>query len=215
MTYTTKTEAELIAAVAKLNDAAACLRFADRNPDKPALVAACRPRAEALKPRKTPTARRLSPGKSAPLKTLLLAEQALALLAEDYNAGRPPTNYDALAKRCGVVPGRGFGQVTDLIDAACALAGVPSFAIVRVLDASGKINSKAYSQGPYVHLRELIIERALAATWTDDDFTKIKEALAFLVSVGFGNDKSWDLVRGKIDMDAWARGGSFEAARVD
>ena len=68
------------------------------------------------------------------MKTHVLAEQALTILIEDYKAGKDPTTYTELARRCGFEGQnvRVFGQVTDLIDAACALADVPSFALVRV-----------------------------------------------------------------------------------
>jgi hypothetical protein len=69
------------------------------------------------------------------MKTHVVAEQVLSILIEDYKAGNDPTTYGELARRCGFEGqqnGRWFGQVTDLIDAACALADVPSFALVRV-----------------------------------------------------------------------------------
>src|SRR5215813_7011923 len=128
----TKTEAELIATVANIPDAEGCLRLAERAMKRGmlALASACQDRAKILKPlkvKKTPTPR--SKVSKAPIKTHIVAEQALTMLIEDYNAGLDPTTYGQLAQRCGFggqQNARWFGQVTDLIDAACALAGVPS-----------------------------------------------------------------------------------------
>ena len=109
-----------------------------------------------------------------PMKTHVVAEQALAMLIEDYKAGLNPTTYGELALRCGFEGhrnGRWFGQVTDLMDAACALAGVPSFALVRVREANGDINDAAWRK-QYSHLRDHIIAIALAGVWTDEDFAK-------------------------------------------
>ena len=81
------------------------------------------------------------------MKTHVVAEQALAMLIDDYKAGLPPTTYGELVQRCGFEGphnGRWFGQVTDLIDAACALADVPSFALVRVREANGNVNHAAW-----------------------------------------------------------------------
>ena len=111
----------------------------------------------------------------APMKTHVVAEQALAMLIEDYKAGLHPTTYGELARRCAFEGqnARWFGQVTDLIDAACALAGVPSFALVRVREANGNVNDAAWRKA-YSHLRDHIIARAKAGKWTDEDFTKIR-----------------------------------------
>ena len=88
------------------------------------------------------------------MKTHIVAEQALQMLIEDYKAGKNPTTYGELARRCGFEGqqnARWFGQVTDLIDAACALAGVPSFALVRVREASQDVNRAAWRK-EYSHL---------------------------------------------------------------
>jgi hypothetical protein len=204
----TKTEAELIASVANIHDAEACLRFARRaiKEGLPALAAACEERAKTLKPIKTPRVRKTSTrGDTALMKTHVVAEQVLPILIEDYRAGKGPTTYGELAQRCGVEGGRWFGQVTDLIDAACALANVPSFALVRVREANGNINDAAWRK-EYSHLRDLIIATATAGSWTDEDFTGIQNALAEFSSQGFGNKKAWDYVHGRINMEAWAEG---------
>jgi len=137
------------------------------------------------------------------MKTHVVAEQALPMLIEDYKAGRPPTTYGELARRCGFEPYRWFGQVTDLIDAACALAGVPSFALVRVLEANGHINDDAWRK-EYSHLRDRIIATAQAGRWTDEDFTKIGDALAVLSAQAFSNKKAWNDAFRQIDVEDWA-----------
>jgi hypothetical protein len=111
------------------------------------------------------------------MKTHTVAEQALTMMIEDYNAGLHPTTYGDLARRCGFEGqqnARWFGQVTDLIDAACALAGVPSFALVRVREANGNINNAAW-RNEYSHLRDRIIEIATAgavSTMANNNNTK-------------------------------------------
>ena len=207
----TRTEAELIATVANIHDADRCLLFAQRalKQGMTALAAACEDRAKTLKPlkvtgvKKTPMPRASA---GVPMKTHVVAEQALPMLIEDYKAGKNPTTYGELAHRCRVKGGRWFGQVTDLIDAACALANVPSFALVRVREANGNINDAAWRK-EYSHLRDLIIATARAGLWTDEDFTGIENALAEFSSQGLGNKKAWDYVCGRINMEAWAEGG--------
>lgn len=140
------------------------------------------------------------------MKTHIVAEQALQMLIEDYKAGKDATTYGQLARRCGFEGqqnARWFGQVTDLIDAACALAGVPSFALVRVREANGYVNHAAWRK-EYSHLRDRIIGTALAGSWTDEDFTKVQNALAVFSANGFGNKRAWNYVWGQINMEAWA-----------
>jgi hypothetical protein len=207
----TKTEAELIATVANIDDAEACLRFAQRamKEGMPALADACKERAKTLKPIKAPPVRKtMTPGSTALMKTQIVAEQALPILIEDYKAGKNPTTYGELAQRCGFEGqqnGRWFGQVTDLIDAACALAGVPSFALARVREANGNVNDAAWRK-EYGHLRDRIIATALAGSWTREDFKKIQDALAVFSAHGLGNKKAWKYVHGRINMEAWAEG---------
>jgi hypothetical protein len=115
------------------------------------------------------------------MKTHVIVEQALEILIDDYEASKDPITYGGLAGQCGYEPtvnSRIFGQVTDLIDAACALAGIPRFALVRVRQRGGKINGKAW-RGEYSQLRERIIKRAKSAEWSEE------EALIAL-SVGMG-----------------------------
>ena len=61
-----------------------------------------------------------------------------------------------------------------MIDAACALAKVPSFALFRVRAADGKVNDAAW-RGEYEHLRDRIIASAEVGAWTDEDFIKIRD----------------------------------------
>jgi hypothetical protein len=207
----TKTESELIVTVANIHDAEACLLFARRalQAGMPDLAAACEERAKSLKPFKLLRDKKTSTSRSkvaAPMKTHIVAEQALTMMIEDYNAGLHPTTYGELARRCGFEGqqnARWFGQVTDLIDAACALAGVPSFALVRVREANGDINTAAW-RNEYSHLRDRIIARATAGVWTDKDFIKIRDALAVFSASGFGNKKAWNYVHAQIKVEDWA-----------
>jgi hypothetical protein len=206
-----KTEAELIATVAKIPDVAGCLRFAERamNQGMPALAAACEDRAKTLKPFKAPRVSRtpLPRGEAAKaaMRTHIVAEQALTILIDDYKAGLGPTTYGKLARRCdfeGPRNARWFGQVTQLIDIACALAGVPSFALVRVRTQNDNINDAAW-RGEYSHWRDRIIARARAGVWTDEDFSKIRDGLAVFSAHGFGHKKAWDYVRRQINVEKW------------
>ena len=205
-----KTEAELIATVSHIQDAEGCLLFAQRamRAAMPELAAACEERAKILKPFKERGGKKAPRGQTAlvPMKTHVIAEQALKMLIEDYKTGLHPTTYGELARRCGFggqQNGRWFGQVTDLIDAACALAGVLSFALVRVREANGNVNDAAWRK-EYGHLRDRIIQTALAGVWTDEGFTKIENALAVFSAHAFGNKKAWAYVQGQIKMEDWA-----------
>jgi hypothetical protein len=105
-TKRTKTEAELIATVANIHDAKRCLLFAERamKGGMPALAAACEERAKRLKPFKAPGVKKTTPSGKAtkvPMKTHVVAEQALTMLIKDYKAGLQPTTYGELARRCG------------------------------------------------------------------------------------------------------------------
>lgn len=208
-----KTEAELIAIAFTLKTVGECERFAERaaHEGMHMLVAACEERAKALRPLRTSGARNTAAQRSnaprTPLKTHTVAEQALAMLIEDYKAELPTTTYSALAERCGYGGqnnARWFGQVTDLIDAACALARLPSFALVRVRESNGDVNAEAWLRSQYSHLRDRILANALAGKWSDEDFTKMRDALAVFSAHGFGNKRAWDYVWGQISMEDWA-----------
>lgn len=208
----TKSEAELIAKVPNIHDAEGCLLFAQRAMEAgmPTLAAACKERANTLRFAKVPGGEKAPKPRSKlsqkPMKTHIVAEQALTMMIEDYNAGLHPTTYGELARRCGFdgqQNARWFGQVTDLIDAACALAGVPSFALVRVREANGDVNVAAWRK-EYSHLRDRIITRAMAGLWTDEHFTRIRDALAVFSAYRFGNKKAWNYVLGQINVEDWA-----------
>ena len=92
-----------------------------------------------------------------------------------------------------------------MIDAACALVGVSSFALARVREANGNVNHAAWRK-EYSHLRDRVIAAALAGSWTDEDFTKIQDALAVFSARRLGNKKAWKYVHGRINMEAWAKG---------
>lgn len=208
-----KTEAELIAVAATLETVGECERLAQRAGaiGMRALVTACEERAKALNPvRISGAMNKAAQRGKAPreaLKTHTVAEQALATLINDYKAGLPPITYGALAERCkygGQNNARWFGQVTDLIDAACALAGLPSFALVRVRESNGDVNAEAWLGNQYSPLRDRIIARALAGKWSDEDFMKIRDALAVFSAHGLGNKRAWDYVWTRISMEDWA-----------
>ena len=208
-----KTEAELIVIAATLKTVGECERFSKRAAAEGMhmLVAACEARARELKPVRTSGFRNAVAQRSnspkAPLKTHTVAELALAILIDDYKAALPPTTYGALAKRCeygGQNDARWFGQVTDLIDAACALAGLPSFALVRVRESNGNVNAEAWLSNQYSHLRHRIIVTAEFGQWSDEDFTRIRDALAVFSAHGLGNKRAWDYVWGQISMEDWA-----------
>jgi uncharacterized DUF497 family protein len=93
-----------------------------------------------------------------------------------------------------------------LIDAACALAGVPSFALARVREANGNVNHAAWRK-EYSQLRDRVIAAALGGSWTVADFTKIQDALAVFSARRFGNKKAWSYVHGQINVEDWADGG--------
>lgn len=195
-----KTEAELIATVATITDVSACERFAERAKahGMHALAAACDERIRSLRP---PRRRERQP-----MKTPLVAAEALNILIHDYRAGLPPITYGELARRCGWEGknnARWFGHVTDLIDAACALSNVPSFALVRVREADGSINHKAWSKWNS-HLRPAIVANAESGSWSDDDFRKIHDALALFASRGLGHQKAWEYVDQHTIIEDWA-----------
>ena len=102
--------------------------------------------------------------------------------------GRNPKNNSRMVAQC-----------CDLLDAAAALAGVPLLALFWVREKSGKINHKAWKDiAP--HLREAVISLSQHHTFTNADFTAIKQALNALN--GRGNHKAWAWLREqKADED--------------
>lgn len=140
------------------------------------------------------------------IPTQIFAEQALDMLIEDYKAGRPTTTYGDLVARCGRDKhddARWFGGVSQLIDAACVLANLPSFGLARIRANGGGINPAAWPKAS-ASLRERIFANAERGSWTDDDFVKIKDALAELSARGLGPDKAAEYVTERVDVEAWA-----------
>ena len=82
---------------------------------------------------------------------------------------------------------------------------MPSFALVRVLTSNNEINDAALRK-ECGHPRDLIIETARAGSWTDADFAKVGDALAFFLAHAIGNKKAWQYVYRRINMKEWARG---------
>jgi hypothetical protein len=173
--------------------------------NEPALEAACEAHIAALCANR-PRAKSDSGQRGQAQRTPAVAEAALDMLIEDYQAGKEPTTYRDLADRLGFHDStklRWFGQVTDLIDAACAYANVPSFALVRVRTADGQINQEAWSRPHQIGWRAKIVAKAHAG-WTEADFDKIRNALGFFASMGFGNIKAWAYVEANRDVAKWA-----------
>ncbi|GAA0034014.1 MULTISPECIES: HNH endonuclease [Bradyrhizobium] len=85
---------------------------------------------------------------------------------------------------------RTVAQVCDLLDSAAALADVPLLALVVVLTAENKINPKAWTaKGIEPGIRDGIIRRSKAHTFTDADFKAIAIALEQLK--GHSNRTAW------------------------
>ena len=198
-----KSEAELIAKVETMTYEE-CINLAEnaRKNNKAELEKACRQRAAELRPKKAAMTIRKTSGVDK--KTNRIAIITLSLLAKDYLEQKPLSTDDTLAERCNERPGRWFGQVTDLIDAACALANVESFALIRVRTSNGQINPEAWNN-QYQHLRGPIIEAAERANWSENDFKKITTNLEEFKSLGLGNKRAWQFVMDRIDLEEWAR----------
>lgn len=124
------------------------------------------------------------------------ALRVLALIRAAQPSG-PALSYRTVAARLGRDPSRSsraMAQVCDLLDAAAAHAEVPALAMIRVLNARGEINPKAWKKNAPPGLREAIIMRAQAHTFTDTDYAAIERALADLK--GLGNRAAWQKVLG-------------------
>jgi hypothetical protein len=91
---------------------------------------------------------------------------------------------------------RAIAQVCDLLDAAAALANIPPLALVVVRASSGEINPKAWVKDTPVGVRDIIINRSLSHTFTEDDFLEIEMCLTKLD--GFGNVAAWNEVKRRI-----------------
>jgi hypothetical protein len=200
-----KSEEDLILRIKSLRSFEECMNFAAnaRKYQKRDLEMACIERADELRPKRKNHSIQNNISKKMK-KTNRVAEAAFNILSQDYLDQSEVTTYKKLADRCKEEPGRWFGQVTDLIDAACALANVESFALVRVRSSNGDINPKAWSK-QHSNLREQIIENAEKATWSKDDFEKVSSHLADFSRRQLGNKKAWAFVKENINLEKWAR----------
>lgn len=126
-----------------------------------------------------------------------LAHRLLSII-RDANATHRLLTYQTVAKELGrpINNARAIAQVCDLLDAAAALAKIPLLALVAVRVASGEINPKAWVKGAPAGVREAVIKRSLAHTFTDDDFTALEKSLIALN--GYGNHAAWAEVRRRI-----------------
>lgn len=126
-----------------------------------------------------------------------LARQVLELIREGNTTHRLLT-YQSVAKALGRTPdsARAIAQVCDLLDAATALTNIPLLALVAVRASSGEINPKAWVRDTPVGVRELIIERSRAYSFTKEDFIAIETSLNELN--GYGNKTAWQEVKRRI-----------------
>lgn len=114
--------------------------------------------------------------------------------------------YQTLAAELGHEPAnhaRAMAQTCDLLDAAAAHAGVPLLALVAVRNAAGKINPDAWKKNTPPGVRDAIIDRSLAYTFSSADFDAIEHGLAALE--GFGNRAAWLKVRSTMPDDQFYR----------
>ena len=88
-------------------------------------------------------------------------------------------------------------QVCDLLDAAAALAGVPSLALFWVRETKGGINSKAWTNTPEAEdepsLQGKVINRAKQHQFSQADLNAIKQGLDELD--GKSNRAAWQFLR--------------------
>jgi len=126
-----------------------------------------------------------------------LARQVLELIREGNTTHRLLT-YQSVAKALGRTTdsARAIAQVCDLLDAATALANIPLLALVAVRATSGEINPKAWVKDTPVGVRDSIIERSRAYSFTEDDFIAIETSLNELN--GYGNKTAWKEVKRRI-----------------
>ena len=114
--------------------------------------------------------------------------------------GRPSNHARAVAQMC------------DLLDAAAALAGVPLLALVKVKDATGEINKKAWKED--IARREAIIARSKKHIFRREDFLAIRDALDVLGSRG--NKLSWKYVESLYGAEHYLRlTGMYTVAKDD
>jgi hypothetical protein len=85
--------------------------------------------------------------------------------------------------------GRAIAQMCDLLDAAAAYAGIPLLALIAIRSGSHAINPNAWAKNVEPGLRDKIIARSQAHTFSTRDFTAIRTALERLE--GMGNHAAW------------------------
>ena len=126
-----------------------------------------------------------------------LALKVLSLIRKQKKSD-PPFTYTTVAIKLGRTAdsARAVAQACDLLDAASALAKIPILALVKVRAANGEINPKAWVRDTPEGVRGKIIERSLAHTFTDDDYTAVENALQELN--GLGNHSAWREVKNRI-----------------
>jgi hypothetical protein len=117
------------------------------------------------------------------------------------NADHQQLNYQSAAQALGRSSNsaRAVANACDLLDAAAAQAGVPSLALVSVLNAAWKINPMAWKKDTPPWVREKVIERARFHKFTDADYDAIKRSLTILSR--YGNRAAWREVK-KLYSDA-------------
>lgn len=126
-----------------------------------------------------------------------LAHRLLSIIRDSYPTHRLLT-YQTAARELGfsIKHARAVAQVCDLLDAAAVLVGIPPLALVAVRSASGDFNPKAWVKGTPAGLREAVIKRSCAHTFTDADFAAIERSLIALE--GYGNHAAWKEVKRRI-----------------
>jgi hypothetical protein len=126
-----------------------------------------------------------------------LAHKVLSLIRKQKESDIPLT-YTTAAIKLGrkADSARAVAQACDLLDAASALANIPILSLVKVFAANGKINPKAWKKNTPAGVRDKIIKRSRAHTFTDDDYTAVELALQELS--GLGNHRAWDEVKNRI-----------------
>lgn len=144
-----------------------------------------------------------------------IARRALAAIAAGLD-GHPPLTYQGIAAALGRNPendARAIAQACDLLDAAAAYAGVPLLALIKVREASGEVNAKAWTRGPYAGHREAILDRSRTHSFVPADIHAIERALVNLS--GLGNKKAWKRVIAEGRLDAFLGATVSHGSAVD
>lgn len=121
-------------------------------------------------------------------------------VVQTQHGGRFPDYGDA-AKALGRDPRtncRFLGKVTDLIDGAAVLAGVPCIAIWTVRRKDGGVNPEAWTRDPYrakPETKAKMIEEARRHTFTQADIDAIKHGLVEIRDMN--NPEAWRYVLNK------------------